>query len=107
MAAALANFVVICACIEMDEDERTDGDGRTDGGGRTGTDGDGQTGTDGDGRTGTDGRTDGDGRRFISYIASRWTIIKDSSSFQSYAAPWDCGFVIPWLFSPSNCYFPF
>ena len=44
---------------------------------------------------------------FISYIASRWTIIKDSSSFQSYAVPWDCGFVIPWLFSPSNCYFPF
>ena len=26
---------------------------------------------------------------------------------QGFVNFWDCGFVIPWLFSPSNCYFPF
>ena len=46
-------------------------------------------------------------RRFISHIASRWTFIKIRQVFSPYAVPWDCGFVIPWLFSPSNCYFPF
>ena len=46
-------------------------------------------------------------QRFISHIASRWTFIKIRQVFSPYAVPWDCGFVIPWLFSPSNCYFPF
>ena len=51
--------------------------------------------------------TKGQRPRFIPHIASRWTFIKIRQVFSPYAVPWDCGFVIPWLFSPSNCYFPF